>query len=409
MAPLGPFEPNPRLAVAVSGGADSLALALLANAWARARGGEVSGLIVDHGLRAGSANEAEEARARLAGFGVQARVLRAMGLGHGPALAARARAARYSLLRLACADAAIVHLLLGHHAADQAETVIMRALSGSGPAGLAGMAALVEEAGLRVLRPLLTVPPARLRATLRAASLGWVEDPSNADRAALRARLRALRADRAGTGPATAALSAAACAAGVRRACAEAETADFLAAHMTFRPEGFALLSASPMPPAALHAAIAAIGGAVLPPASAALTALAAAPHPATLAGVRLLDAGRLGPGLLAVREAAAMAPPVPAQPGAVWDGRFRLAADALPPTGAMLGALGPAAARLRRMSDLPAAVLHTMPALWKDGLPVAVPHLGWPDWATCSRSCVLFAPARPAGSAGFVPAGEVV
>ena len=74
-----------------------------------------------------------------------------------------------------------------------------------------------------------------------------------------------------------------------------------------------------------------------------------AAPRAATLAGVRILPAGRLRPGAwLLVREAAAMAPPVPARAGVRWDGRFRLAAAPPPPEGAMLGALGDDAARLR-------------------------------------------------------------
>lgn len=405
MAPLGPFEPHPRLAVAVSGGADSLALALLADGWARARGGAVLGLIVDHGLRAESAREAEQARATLAARGIDARVLHATCLPRGSAMAARARAARYALLRDACVEAGTVHLLVGHHGADQAETVIMRALSGSGPSGLAGMAALVEQAGLRLLRPLLGVPPSRLRATLRAACVGWTEDPSNADRSALRPRLRALRADRAGAGAATIALEAAARASGYRRAIEEADAADFLAAHVTLRPEGFALLPAIPMPPVALRALIATIRGSGPPPSGLAVRALAAAPRAATLGGVRLLAAGRLGPGLLAVREAAAMAPAVPARPGALWDGRFRVAAGASPSAGSVLGALG-AAAALRGAADLPSAVLRTLPALWHDGRLLAVPHLDWPDPTTCARLPLLFAPARPAGCAPFVPAG---
>ena len=79
------------------------------------------------------------------------------------------------------------------------------------------------------------------------------------------------------------------------------------------------------MPPAALGALIQAIGGASYAPAPDAVAALAARPRPATLGGVRLLPAGRLGPGLLVVREAAAMAPPTAAVPGAMWDGRYRL------------------------------------------------------------------------------------
>lgn len=403
MSPLGPFEPCPRLAVAVSGGADSMALALLADGWARARGGSVLGLIVDHGVRAESAGEAEAARHTLAERAIAARVLRATGLGHGPALAARARAARYELLRAACAEAGIVHLLIGHHAADQAETVILRALARSGPAGLAGMAALSEEAGLRFLRPLLPVPPARLRATLAALSVVWAEDPSNADHTASRPRLRALRRDRNGTGPATAALVAAARALGVARARAEADTARLLGGSVTLRPEGFALLPAGPMPPAALGAVIAAVGGRVRPPPLSALRPLAKAPRPATVAGVRLIAAGRLGPGLLAAREPAAVGQAVRACPGAFWDGRFRMEANAAPPDRAMIGAVGKAAPWLRRVSALPAAVLETLPGVWVDGRLVAVPHLDWPAPPACACVRLLFAPARPATAPPFI------
>ena len=284
------------------------------------------------------------------------------------------------MLEAACADAGILHLLLGHHAGDQAETVLIRSLGGSGPAGLAGMAPLVETTRLRLLRPLLAVPPARLRATLAAAGVAWIEDPSNADATALRPRLRLLRRDRDGDGAATAALVAAAAASGRRRAETDRSVAASLAEQAVLRPEGFAVLSGQPLAPPALAALLQMLAGAPFPPATRSVAALAAAPRPATLAGVRLLPAGRLGPGLLAVREPAAMAPPVPARPGAVWDGRFRLGEAALVPPGATLGALGGDAARLRRFSPLPSAVLRTLPAVRQGATLLAVPHLHYPD-----------------------------
>jgi tRNA(Ile)-lysidine synthase len=153
------------------------------------------------------------------------------------------------------------------------------------------------------------------------------------------------------------------------------------------------------------------------------VAALAASPAPATLAGVRLLPAGRLGPGLLLVREAAAMAPPVPAASGVLWDGRFRLAGvttvtqGGMPGamsrvmsrtlisamSGATLGALGDDAARFRARDGLPSAVLRTLPALRVDGTLVAVPHLLYPDAAACEPMCVTFAPPRPACGAAFL------
>ncbi|MGC8469235.1 MAG: ATP-binding protein [Acetobacteraceae bacterium] len=110
MAALGPFAPRPRLAAAVSGGADSLALALLAAGWAAARGGSVLALLVDHGLRPESAAEAAQTAARLAGRAITARILTLRGLTPGPALAERARAARYRALAEAAAEAAIAEV-----------------------------------------------------------------------------------------------------------------------------------------------------------------------------------------------------------------------------------------------------------------------------------------------------------
>jgi tRNA(Ile)-lysidine synthase len=406
LAPLGPFEPRVHLAVAVSGGADSTALALLADAWAQARGGAVLALIVDHGLRAESAAEAALTMARLAARGIAARVLTLRGLARGPALAARARAARYAALEAACRAAGVVHLLLGHHASDQAETLAMRAGAGSGPAGLAAMAALSEGAWVRRLRPLLGVPPVRLRATLRAAGMAWVEDPSNADPTTLRARLRAALDDADGTGPATAAALAAAAAQGALRAAEERVTAAVLARRVTLYPAGYAILTPGALPPAALAALLRLIGGRDWAPAPRQVARLAAAPAAATLGGARLLPAGRRCPGgWLVVREAAAVAPPVPAQPGAVWDGRFRLADDAEPPPGATLGALAGDSMGLPRPPRLPAAVLPGLPALRLHGAVVAVPHVLYPDAERCRRGRVSLAPGTPLAGAAFVPA----
>jgi tRNA(Ile)-lysidine synthase len=402
MTALGPFEPSPRIAAGVSGGADSMALALLAGAWVRKRGGSLLALIVDHGLRAESGGEAASASAWLGSLGVAAKVLKIEGLARGPGLAARARSARFAVLESACAHAEILHLLLGHHAGDQAETLLIRSLGGSAPAGLAGMAPLVETMRLRLLRPLLAVAPARLRATLVSAGVAWIEDPSNADTTALRPRLRLLRRDRDGDGAATAALVAATAASSRSRAETDRSVAASLAEQVVLRPEGFAVLSGRPLAPPALAALLQMLAGAPFPPATRSIVALAAAPRPATLAGVRLMPAGRLGPGLLAVREPAAMEPPIPARAGALWDRRFRLGDAALVPPGATLGALDDDAVRLRRFSPLPSAVLRTLPAIRQGATLLAVPHLHYPDPMRCVDFPMLFSPSRPAVAAPF-------
>jgi len=126
MDPLGPFESAPHLAVGVSGGADSLALVLLAARWARARGGTVTALTVDHGLRPEAAAEAEQVGRWMAERDIPHGVLR----GTVPLLPrniqAEARALRHALLRGWCQHHGCLHLLLAHNLEDQAETLLLR-------------------------------------------------------------------------------------------------------------------------------------------------------------------------------------------------------------------------------------------------------------------------------------------
>ncbi|HZD25370.1 MAG TPA: tRNA lysidine(34) synthetase TilS, partial [Alphaproteobacteria bacterium] len=149
MAPFAPFEATPALAVAVSGGADSLALALLADGWARRRGGVATALTVDHGLRPEAAAEARRVGRWLAARGIPHRILRWRGDKPATAVQAKARAARYALLADWCRRHGVLHLLTAHHRGDQAETVLMRLAHGSGVDGLAGMARQRRLEGLR--------------------------------------------------------------------------------------------------------------------------------------------------------------------------------------------------------------------------------------------------------------------
>lgn len=191
MIPFEPFECRPVVAVGVSGGRDSTALALLAEGWAAARGGRTVALVVDHGLRPTSAGEAATTLRTLSGLGCDGTILRWAGAKPVAGIQAAARTARYGLLLGECRRRGILHLLIAHHADDQDETVAMRADRCSGPDGLAGMAAVAEHAEARVLRPLLPVPRSRLTATLTARGVSWFDDPSNADPRFERARLRA--------------------------------------------------------------------------------------------------------------------------------------------------------------------------------------------------------------------------
>lgn len=179
------------LALAVSGGGDSLALMALA---AAAFGARARVLSVDHGLRAESAAECTMVVRRAAEVGLQVEVL-SLHLQGGANVQAAARAARYAAMAARCRERGIGVLLTAHHRDDQAETLLLRLARGSGLRGLCGIRPRAEIAGLQVVRPLLGVGRAELAAVV--AGRGWVAaaDPSNDsphyDRTAARRLLRA--------------------------------------------------------------------------------------------------------------------------------------------------------------------------------------------------------------------------
>ena len=188
---------TPALVLAVSGGPDSSALLLLAACW-RAdlrRGPQLIAVTIDHGLRPQSAHEANQVGALARRLAVLHRTLRWRGEKPSTGLQEAARHARYRLLAAAARRAGARHILTAHTLDDQAETVLMRLVRGSGPAGLSAMTAeteLPELGGITLMRPLLTVPKQRLIATLKAHGVAFADDPSNRDPRFTRARLRAL-------------------------------------------------------------------------------------------------------------------------------------------------------------------------------------------------------------------------
>ncbi len=349
----GPFEPRPLLAVAVSGGADSMALALLAHEWARARRGRILALTVDHGLRAESRAEARAVARWMKARGIAHRTLPWLGAKPRSGLQAAAREARYRLLGETCRAAGALHLLLAHTRDDQAETVLLRLAAGSGPHGLAAMPIVQERADFRLLRPLLGVARARLRATLRNHAQDWIEDPSNRDERFARIRVRRALAA-AGAAHATA-LAAAASELGGFRARQEREIAGTLARAVRLFPEGYALLDPAALATApsdfgwrALAAVLATVGGLAYAPRGDAVRRLHADLCAGAIGGGRTLGRCRLipaGTACLIVRENRGIAT---ARPGARgeklfhWDGRFAVAVPT-PGSGLNVGPLGAA------------------------------------------------------------------
>jgi len=380
-------SPGP-LAVAVSGGADSLALCLLTADWARVEGRPLTALTVDHGLRPESASEAAQVGAWLAARDIPHVILKWAGAKPERGIQAAARDARYALLTGWCRRSGVRDLLLAHHRDDQAETVLLRATRGSGPDGRAGMAAAVLRDGVRLLRPLLRVPRDRLRATLRARGQEWIEDSSNDNPAYARVRARQALAL---TPALTNRLALQADAEAALRAEREALAEEILLSHAEFAEAGYCWLSRAA--PAAPDAAFARTLAHVLRHVS----GRAYFPSQRTLdpmvrwlrgdaAGARTLHGCVVAAHpdrFLVCREARSLpTTPITAGESVPWDNRFRVTLGRGRPGGlgyavAALGPQGWAAVRGRAARCMPYRAVQAVPALYADGEVLAVPHLG--------------------------------
>jgi tRNA(Ile)-lysidine synthase len=171
--------------VAVSGGADSVALLHLLASLERQWRLRLHVLHVDHRLRAGSAADADFVRvlARRLGVAFDAATVTVDRRG---SLEAAARAARYAALEACAARIGAERIAVGHTADDQAETVLMRLVQGAGVRGMAGIAPVRG----RIIRPLIELRRSALEAELRRSGLAWVEDETNRDPKFLRNRIR---------------------------------------------------------------------------------------------------------------------------------------------------------------------------------------------------------------------------
>lgn len=406
------FEDQPFVAAAVSGGPDSLALAILADRWARGRGGEVCAVTVDHGLRAESAAEIRRLGGWLAARGIRHEILVWGGEKPASRIQERARAARYQLLAQWCRERRCLHLLTAHHREDQVETHLIRRESASGADGLAGMSALRELEGCRLIRPLLGFPRARLAALLREARQPFLSDPSNRNPAFARARLRAA----ASADVASLALRIAAL--GHERRAREHAGNRLLARAVSIHPAGFAafepgLISDAPAEIAerALSALVAAVGGGSPYPVRRRRVALLRAALAAEIRAGRTLGGCCLVPWrgrILVMRETGRAGEPVRLAPGAmlVWDRRFALRLSAAAPEEIVVGYLGAAGGKelggsLQRLS-LPSLLRPVLPAAWDRAGLLAVPHLGYFRDAAAAVPEIEFRPPRGLTSADF-------
>jgi tRNA(Ile)-lysidine synthase len=337
------------IALAVSGGPDSLALLDAVDRWRKRR--QVVVLTVDHRLRRGSRVEADAVVAIARKRGLGARSLTWTGPKPRGDVEAAARAARYRLLVGACREMQVSHLVLAHHRDDLAETFLLRLKRGSGVFGLAAMRPWIDLGDIVIARPFLSVSKARLTATVARAKLKPVYDPMNSDPRFERARLRRLMPSLAEAGLDPAALAATALRladaadaidAAATMLLAEAVEADAFAVAW-LDPERFAA-----WPPAVRKRALArilmAIGGDDYPPRHERLMALhdAIGVRPGRFKRTLARTVVEARGGRLAFYREVGREPllTMSVRPGSrgVWDHRFAFEAAARSPAGLTIG-----------------------------------------------------------------------
>jgi tRNA(Ile)-lysidine synthase len=429
------FEPmlGAPMAVAVSGGADSMALMHIAQralelvppllkSMAPPGRPRLMVLTVDHGLRSGSAEDAAWVASQAEAAGLPCRILRWDGEKPTQGIQAAARAARYRLMHTALIEEAKRYdrlerlLLTAHHYEDQAETFLMRLARGSGLDGLSAMqtVALITTppapegaygAQLELHRPLLDLPKSRLVATLREAGLTWRQDPSNDRDDFERVRVRKALAALSELGISSESIARSAARLSRARSAIMRQTAEAVRAHVDWHDGQFGAISVeilNDLPEEiairVLKQLIGAYGGEAPDPRLSEIEALAerirattdrAWPaRAATLGGCRL--DWRPDSDLRVWREAGRVTlPALQIQPGtksAVWDRRFEISASDDLGGGVEVRALGAAGWKALRSElpnlgklRLPPGAAATLPACWRANSLIAVPGLPAP------------------------------
>lgn len=418
-----------RFAIAVSGGADSLALMHLASEWCRREGRALPHAVtVDHGLRAAAALEARDVQAWARQAGLDHTTLEWKHNGPTANLQSEARQARYNLIGNWMRAAGITTLATGHTADDQAETFLMRLARGSGLEGLSGMKRLrpfpaSTQADLMMARPLLGFSHARLVATLRARNLPWCEDPTNEDTRFLRVQVRKLMPQLTELGMTSTRLTETS----AHLARANALVRELAHALETRAVEvftwGYVLMDSRQIGEAhdelacrVLARTLKAVSGADYPPEFAQILSLLewlrdpAGATGRTLGGCRL--ARRPEGRVLVCREEAALERDHPvcairAGETLVWDGRFSVGLPAGAGSGEFevkaLGAQGLAQlgpdARLPPLE--PRRLAPLCPAIWKSGILLSAPNL---DFHREFRGSATFLGVGQAASVARLP-----
>ncbi|MCH2548548.1 MAG: tRNA lysidine(34) synthetase TilS [Alphaproteobacteria bacterium] len=392
MESLGPFESSPEIAVAVSGGSDSLCLAILSNRWVKKRGGKLHVLTVDHKLRKESEVEARQVGNWLRSYNMSHEIIEWDGPYPRSGIQAAARIARYKILEEFCRNKNILHLLVGHHQNDQAETVLIRQEGSSGSNGLAAMAAIYEKKDVRILRPFLKISKPRLVATLEALDQKWVDDPSNMNTKTARGRLRAEIKESILDKALVLAQNSASI-----RIKGEIETARIAARALSFNPAAFIKIDLDQLDAAntqnlerVLSKTIMTVAARYYPPRLRQIKSLVknlindSEFHDCTLAGCRILGQKR---NIYVIRELARLGPDMILRDRkeTLWDNRFIISTKQDLTLDLRIAAVHKAGWAQIISDDsnlkqtlIPFEARLSLPSIWYGDTVVAVPHLGY-------------------------------
>ncbi|MBY0354257.1 MAG: tRNA lysidine(34) synthetase TilS [Rickettsiales bacterium] len=403
-----PFESCPHLAIAVSGGVDSRALALLTKQWADKHHARVTALVVDHQLQVESTSHAKATIEWLNRHAIDAVMLPVHVALNGNRQQS-ARDARYHAMTDWCRRHGVLHLLLGHHFNDQMETVLMRWLRGSGIDGLCAMQPIAYRHDVRLLRPLLDVPKATILHWMDAHAQVWIEDASNATPRYHRNRLRAVTPILEAEGMSPKRLRESLLLWRQTRDFLHGQAHEFLASHVVISEAGFARLALEAwrilpkeMGDRCLLAILRTVRGNKDAPRYEEVMRLAMRLRQpdfqgATLHGCQLMVHEKQKT-LFIVREKEPASLQLETGTQTRWDDRFIVTAQA---PSLWLRALGADGLKQLRASEFklpkgyPATVLQRLPSLWHLDQCIAQPHIGYGQTLETLGITLRFSPLK--------------
>jgi tRNA(Ile)-lysidine synthase len=430
MSSIGYFEPNPTIAVATSGGADSMALLLLANEWSISKNGRIISLTVNHRLRPEADDETNQVSNWCAQHGIEHYTLYwEHDFTITSSVQESARNARYKLMTDWCVENNILHLLLAHHLEDQVETLFFRLARGSNMDGLSAMAAQTIISGVRLIRPFLQINKSRLIETLKFKDQKWIEDPSNLNSQYTRVHIRKQLLELVNRHDINQRSGQVISKFSKFRYSKQNELVSQITNGIGIFPEGYGLIDTSKFSLIETHTSakilgklIVALNGRHYPPRSQKLLKLAELIKNYNIS--KKYNIGGLIFEILPVnhiivyREAKCIEKPcnIYSKTPILWDDRFivKWSANDVATTCLQLRALGTEglmqlkkAAPCLLNNQVPARVLRTMPSLWLLEQLVSVPHINYINNSAGVKICkvnIKLSPVKPlAGSSFFV------